>query len=90
MAESARSEVYSDPDAALLVFENIHVVVAAADGAELCPRHVAQRGQLPGSAVRALSDLPGIVVVVVEKFVIDSLLILASQAEADGATTRRP
>ena len=35
VAEAARAEVHADPDVALLVLEQIDVVVAGADGAEL-------------------------------------------------------
>jgi len=84
MAEAAGAEVDADPDSALFVFEDIDVMVATADGAELCPGHVAQRGQPPSRAVGALLDLPGVIVVVVEELVIDWLLVFPGQAEADG------
>ena len=40
VAEAARAEVHADPDQALLVLEQVHVVVARSDGAELIPRHL--------------------------------------------------
>ena len=60
-----------DPDPALLVFKDIYVVIAAAHRPELRPGHVAQRGQPPGRAVGTTRDLPGVIVSIVEKFVID-------------------
>src|SRR5262245_15294570 len=35
MSESARAEMYSNPNAVILVRENIHVMVPAADGSKL-------------------------------------------------------
>src|SRR2546425_3208539 len=40
--EAARAEMHADPDAVGLVGEHVHVVVAAADRAELAPRLGAQ------------------------------------------------
>jgi hypothetical protein len=60
-------------------------VVAAADCAELRACHVAQRGQLPRGAVGALLNLPGVVVIVIKELVVDRLLVLAGQTEADGS-----
>jgi hypothetical protein len=83
VAESTGAEVYAHPDPVLPVCEDIHVVIAAAHGAELCPGHVAQRSQLPCRTVCALLDLPCIVVVIVKQLVINLLFVLASDAEAD-------
>jgi hypothetical protein len=49
VAETPGSEVDPDPDPALLVFEDVHVVIAAADCTELRAGHVAQRG--PGTNI---------------------------------------
>ncbi len=38
VAEAARAEVTRDPQHAAFVFEDVHVVVAAADGAKLLAR----------------------------------------------------
>ena len=43
MAEPARAEVHANPDAVLLVGEEVDVVVAAADGAKLRVGLVLQR-----------------------------------------------
>ena len=43
MAEAAAAEVHAHPDGARLVGEDVHVVVAAPDRAELLPRLVVQR-----------------------------------------------
>ncbi len=43
MTETTRAEVHADPDAVLLVDEDVDVVVAAADGSELRVRLVTQR-----------------------------------------------
>jgi hypothetical protein len=52
VAKTAAAEVDTDPDAVLLVGEDVDVVVAAADGAELRVRLVLQR--LRGFGVPAL------------------------------------
>jgi hypothetical protein len=84
MAESSGAEMHSYPDPALLVFENVHIVVAATNRSELRSGHIPQRGRLPKSrAVRSLRDLPGIIVVVVEQLVIDRFLVLAGKPEGD-------
>ena len=75
--------MHTDPDPLSFVFENVNVVVAAANGTELCSGHIPQRSQLPRRAVRTLGDLPGIIVVVVEEFVVDPFLVLACKPEGD-------
>ena len=40
VAEAARAEVVADPHIAVLVLEQVDIVVAGADGAELRPRHL--------------------------------------------------
>ena len=72
VAEPAASEMGADPDAVLLVGEDVDVVVARADGAELGGRLVAQ--------LQVLDRRPGRVV---EQLVVDALRVLAADAEAD-------
>ena len=83
VAKPSGAEMHADPDPLFFVFENVNVVVAAAHGPELCSGHIPQRSQLPRRAVRTLSDLPGVIVVVVEEFVVDRFLVLACKPERD-------
>ena len=73
MAEAARAEVDADPDPAVLVLHQVHVVVARADGAEL------RLGELRELALRrevGVADL-------VEHRVVDALLRGHAHAERD-------
>jgi hypothetical protein len=74
VAEAAAAEVDADPNPVLLVGEDVDVVVARADGAELARGLVAQ--------VQVLDDRPRRVV---EQVVVYTLRVLAADAEADGA-----
>ncbi len=74
VAESTRTEVHADPDDAVFVGENIHVVVAAADCAELLVRHVFE-----------LADFTDVPRFVVEQVVIDLVLVRATDTERDVA-----
>jgi hypothetical protein len=46
VAEPARPEVHADPDPALLIFEQVDVVVAGANRAELVARHTLELADL--------------------------------------------
>jgi hypothetical protein len=76
--------MHSNPDSTQFVFENVDIVVAGADSTQLSSRLVAKARQPPGGAVRALGDLPGIIVL--EEIVLHHFVPVGSrQAEADGA-----
>jgi len=47
VSQAARSEVNADPDAILFIDEDIHVMIAAANGAELLTRHFLERREHP-------------------------------------------
>jgi hypothetical protein len=66
--------VNADPDAILFINEEVHVVIARADGAELLPRHFFQR--------RSCLRFPA---VAFEKCVLDALVVFAANAKADDA-----
>ena len=71
MAEAARAEVHADPDIAVLVLEQVDIVVAGADGAELRARHLLEMtdaGVVPQRAV--------------EHRVVDRLRVGAAEPEA--------
>ena len=72
VTEAAAAEVDADPDAVILVDEQVDVVVARADGTELLARHLLER--------RDGLQLPG---VVVEQFVVDVFLVAAADAEGE-------
>ena len=72
VSETARAEVNANPHPLLFVHQNIHVMVAAADGAELLAGHGFQRAhrvQLPG--------------VVVKQFVVHRHAIFLADAEGE-------
>ena len=71
--EPARAEVHADPHGAVLVGEQVDVVVAGADGAELVGGEVVQRalGARVGGADR------------VEHRMVDRLVVAAADAERD-------
>jgi hypothetical protein len=75
MAEPARAEMHADPDEAVLVLEQVDIVVARSDGAELVARHRLEMARI-GRAPR---------LVVVEQIMLDALRIDAADAEADVA-----
>jgi hypothetical protein len=75
VSQAARAEVHADPDPVLLVGEQIDVVIARAHGAQLLPRQLLQ----PGRSLR----LPSLALF--EQRMLDALIILASDAEADRA-----
>src|SRR5207244_5989720 len=75
VAEAAAAEVHADPDKALLVAQQVDIVVARSDGAELRNR------LLPVGAHVGLAPRIG----VVEQFMLDALVIGASDAERNHA-----
>ncbi len=75
VAEAARAEMHADPDQPVLVGEQIDIVVARADGAELVARHLLE-------PARDLALLPQRIV---EHRVLDLFRIGAADAEADAA-----
>src|SRR5262249_7489264 len=83
VTESTRSEMYANPDSALLIFEDVDVVIARSNRPKLRASDITQRRQPPRGAVSSLRDLPRVIVVVVEQLVIHLLFVLTSQTEAD-------
>ena len=76
--EPARAEVHADPHPALLVLEEVHVVVAGADRPELLGREVVEL-----ALRREVRDLDR-----VQHLVIHGLVVLAPDAEADAREDR--
>ena len=64
--------MHTNPHAILLVCEQVHVVIAAADGAELVTRHLLER--------RNRLQLPGHII---EQSVVNPFVVPAANAEAD-------
>ena len=78
--EPARAEVHADPDAVLLVGEQVDVVVAGADRPELLGGKVAQ---LPLRRERRVADL-------VDDGMVAGAPVVAADAEADARRRSRP
>src|SRR6185436_13716273 len=77
VAEAARAEVDADPEPAVrAILEQVHVMVAAADGAELRLRQREQRSLLRDRAVRDGIE---------DRRVANRLVVLAAHAERDRA-----
>ena len=82
MSESARAEVDAYPDAILFIHQQVHEMIAAADGAKLLASHIAEVLELPRSLSDAVSDVPGRIVI--QQVVVDLFGVLAAYAETDG------
>src|SRR5207248_9012370 len=81
VAQTTGAEMNHNPNSLLLVLQNVHVVVPTSDCTKLSASHIPQRCEFPCCGVGPLGNLPS--VVVLEKFVVNVLAILAPDPEAD-------